>query len=66
VKEIPSWYAVSTQDNSIPPDLERFFAKRMGATTRELKASHVAILSQPAEIVKMIEAAMATAVPIAA
>ena len=37
----PSWYAVSTEDRTINPDLERFMAKRMGAKTIEVKASHV-------------------------
>src|SRR5580698_5908344 len=36
----PSWYAVSTEDRTINPDLERFMAKRMGAKTIEVKASH--------------------------
>src|SRR5882672_9837977 len=56
-KTIPSWYVVSTQDNAINPDLERFMAKRMGAQTREIKASHVGFISSPAEIAKVIEAA---------
>src|SRR6516165_6391834 len=37
----PSWYAVSTEDRTINPDLERFMAKRMGAKTIEVKASHL-------------------------
>jgi pimeloyl-ACP methyl ester carboxylesterase len=43
----PSWYVVSTEDRRINPDLERFMAKRMGATTIEVKASHVSLISQP-------------------
>jgi pimeloyl-ACP methyl ester carboxylesterase len=46
-KDIPSWYLVSTQDNALNPDLERFYAKRMGATTSEVAASHVAFVSHP-------------------
>src|SRR5262249_17792331 len=46
-KTKPSWYIVSTLDQAIAPDEERFFATRMKATTTELKASHVAMLSQP-------------------
>ena len=56
-KTIPSWYIVSTQDNAINPDFERFMAKRIGAQTREIKASHVGLISRPAEIAKVIEAA---------
>jgi pimeloyl-ACP methyl ester carboxylesterase len=58
-KNVPSWYVVSTQDNAINPDLERFMAKRMGAKTREIKASHVSFISNPAEIAKVIESAAA-------
>jgi hypothetical protein len=34
--------AVSTEDRTINPDLERFMAKRMGAKTIEVKASQKA------------------------
>ena len=61
-KTIPSWYVVSTQDHAINPDLERFMAKRIGAKTTELNASHVGFISQPTEIAKIIaQAAEATA-----
>jgi pimeloyl-ACP methyl ester carboxylesterase len=54
-KTIPSWYVVSSQDQAINPELERFYAKRIGATTSEIAASHVAFLSHPQEIAKVIE-----------
>jgi pimeloyl-ACP methyl ester carboxylesterase len=50
----PSWYAVSTDDRTINPDLERFMAKRMGAKTIEVKASHLSPISQPDAITKLI------------
>ena len=50
----PSFYAVSTEDRTINPDLERFMAKRMGATTIEVKASHLALISHPEEIANLI------------
>jgi pimeloyl-ACP methyl ester carboxylesterase len=50
----PSWYAVSTEDRTINPDLERFMAKRMGAKTIEVKASHLALISQPDAITNLI------------
>jgi pimeloyl-ACP methyl ester carboxylesterase len=50
----PSFYAVSTEDRTINPDLERFMAKRMGATTIEVKASHVSLVSQPDAIANLI------------
>ena len=50
----PSYYAVSSEDRTINPDLQRFMAKRMGAKTIEVKASHLALISQPDEITKLI------------
>jgi pimeloyl-ACP methyl ester carboxylesterase len=53
----PSWYAVSTEDRTINPNLERFMAKRMNATTIEIKASHLSLISQPHVIANLILAA---------
>jgi pimeloyl-ACP methyl ester carboxylesterase len=50
----PSWYAVSTEDRTINPDLERFMAKRMGAKTIEVKSSHVSLISHPDTIANLI------------
>src|SRR6202522_4432975 len=50
----PSFYAVSTDDRTINPDLERFMAKRMGAKTIELKAAHLSLISHPEEIARLI------------
>jgi pimeloyl-ACP methyl ester carboxylesterase len=50
----PSFYAVSTQDRTIDPDLQRFMAKRMGATTIELASSHLSLISHPGEIADLI------------
>jgi len=50
----PSFYAVSTEDRTINPDLERFMAKRMGAKTIEVKASHLSLISHPDEIAQLI------------
>jgi pimeloyl-ACP methyl ester carboxylesterase len=56
-KTIPSWYIVASEDQAINPELERFYAKRIGATTTEIKSSHVPFLSHPKEVAKVIEAA---------
>jgi pimeloyl-ACP methyl ester carboxylesterase len=61
-KKIPSWYLVATKDEAIPPDAERLFAKRMGATTTEVPAGHLAMASHSAEVVKLIESAATIAV----
>lgn len=53
----PSFYAVSTQDRTINPDLQRFMAARMGAKTVELPSSHVSLISHPQEIAALILAA---------
>jgi pimeloyl-ACP methyl ester carboxylesterase len=53
-KTIPSWYLVSQEDQAILPELQRFMAKRMGAKTTEIAASHVAFISHPSEVVKTI------------
>src|SRR6516164_7240382 len=42
-----SWYIVATKDRNVQPELQRFAAKRMGATIREVESSHVAMLSNP-------------------
>ena len=50
----PSFYAVSTEDRTINPDLQRFMAKRMGAKTIELRSSHLSLLSHPREVTDLI------------
>jgi pimeloyl-ACP methyl ester carboxylesterase len=53
----PSWYIVATEDRTVHPDLQRFAAKRMGATTREMRSSHVPMLSHPKDVLEVIRAA---------
>jgi pimeloyl-ACP methyl ester carboxylesterase len=50
----PSWYAVSKLDQTINPDLERYLAKRLNATTVELEAGHLSLVSHPKEIADLI------------
>jgi pimeloyl-ACP methyl ester carboxylesterase len=50
----PSFYAVSTGDRTINPDLQRFMAKRMGAKTIEVDSSHLSLISRPDEITRLI------------
>jgi pimeloyl-ACP methyl ester carboxylesterase len=54
-KTKPSWYLVSAKDQVIPPDVERMYAKRMKATTREVDGSHVAFISHPDVAARLIE-----------
>jgi pimeloyl-ACP methyl ester carboxylesterase len=56
-KSKPSWYIVAKNDRTVQPDLERFLAKRMGATTHEVDSSHVPMLSHPDIVVDIIRAA---------
>jgi pimeloyl-ACP methyl ester carboxylesterase len=53
----PNWYIVGAEDRAVHPDLQRFCAKRMGATTTELKSSHVPMLSQPRAVLDVIRKA---------
>jgi pimeloyl-ACP methyl ester carboxylesterase len=56
-KSLPTWYLVADGDEAIPPDAERRFAARMGATTIEVPASHVAMVSHPDAVAALIETA---------
>ena len=56
-KSKPSWYIVAKNDHTVHPELERFAAKRMGATTYEVDSSHVPMLSQPGPVLDVIRAA---------
>jgi pimeloyl-ACP methyl ester carboxylesterase len=56
-KTIPSFYQVSTNDEAIDPNLQRFFAKRMAAHTIELAASHVSLVSKSGAVAELIERA---------
>ena len=49
-KTLPTWFAVAQHDEVIPPDAERQFAQRMGATTVEVDSSHVVMISHPDEV----------------
>jgi pimeloyl-ACP methyl ester carboxylesterase len=59
-KSQPSWYLIATQDQAIPPDAQRMFASRMDATTSEVPASHVPMVSHPDEAAQLIKAAAET------
>src|SRR2546422_4789821 len=60
-KSKPSWYIVAKNDRTVHPDMERFFAKRMGAITTEVASSHVPMLSQPQLVIDVIRKAIRTA-----
>ncbi len=56
-KSKPAWYIVAKKDRTVHPELQRFFAKRMGATTYEADSSHVPMLSNPSLVLDVIRAA---------
>ena len=56
-RTLPSWYLVATEDEAIPPPAEQTFAKRMGAKTIEVPSSHVAMVSHPKDVIRLIEMA---------
>jgi pimeloyl-ACP methyl ester carboxylesterase len=57
-KSLPSWFLVADGDQAIPPDAERLFAKRMGATTVEIASNHVAMVSHPEDVLRLIKTAI--------
>jgi pimeloyl-ACP methyl ester carboxylesterase len=61
-KSKPSWYIRAANDQTVHPELQRFVAKRMGATTHEVESSHVPMLSNPKLVLDVIREA-AKAVP---
>jgi pimeloyl-ACP methyl ester carboxylesterase len=63
-KSLPSWFLIADGDQAIPPDAQRQFAPRMGATTVEVSTNHVAMVSHPDEVLQLIKTA-AEAVPAA-
>ena len=65
-KHIKSWYLVSSNDQMIPPQAEEFFAKRMGATTLSVPASHASMVSHPKEVTDIITQAAESARTLAA
>jgi pimeloyl-ACP methyl ester carboxylesterase len=56
-KSKPSWYIVATNDRTVQPELQRFAAKRMRATTYEVDSSHVPMLSNPKLVIDVIRTA---------
>jgi pimeloyl-ACP methyl ester carboxylesterase len=56
-KSHPCWFMVADGDQTIPPDTERQFAARMGATTVEIASNHVAMVSHPDDVLQLIETA---------
>ena len=56
-KSKPSWFIVAKNDNAVHPELERFVAKRMGATINEVESSHVPMLSHPSLVIDVIRTA---------
>jgi pimeloyl-ACP methyl ester carboxylesterase len=54
----PSWYAVSRQDRTISPELQRFMAERMRASTVEIDAGHLSLITHPDEVTQLIMTAV--------
>jgi pimeloyl-ACP methyl ester carboxylesterase len=57
-RSLPCWYLVATQDEALPPEAERMFANRMDATTLEVASSHVAMVSHPQDVARLIQMAV--------
>jgi hypothetical protein len=63
-KLVPSWCLVAQGDQALPPDVERMFASRMGATTVEVPSGHLAMGSHAAEVAKLTETAAEAALAV--
>ena len=59
-KSQPSWFLIADGDQAIPPDAQRQFAPRMGATTVEISTNHVAMVSHPDDVLQLIKSAVET------
>ena len=57
-RSLPSWFLVADGDQVIPPDAQRQFAARMGATTVEVSTNHVAMVSHPDEVLQLVRTAV--------
>jgi pimeloyl-ACP methyl ester carboxylesterase len=57
----PAWYAVSRQDRTISPDLQRLMARRMQATTIEIEAGHLSLITHPEVVTQLIRSAVLVA-----
>jgi pimeloyl-ACP methyl ester carboxylesterase len=62
-KSLPTWFLIADGDQVIPPDAQRQFAPRMGATTVEVATNHVAMVSHPGEVLQLIKKAAETPAP---
>lgn len=62
-RSLPSWYVVSSNDQVIAPDMQRFMAERMGATTTEVAGSHAALVSHPGAVAQVVLDAAASFTP---
>jgi pimeloyl-ACP methyl ester carboxylesterase len=56
-RSLPTWFLIADGDQAIPPDAQRQFAPRMGATTVEVSTNHVAMVSHPDEVLQLIKTA---------
>ncbi len=59
-KSKPSWFILTTQDHTVHSDLQRWVAKRMGATVTEVESSHVPMLSKLDVVIEVIHRAAKT------
>jgi pimeloyl-ACP methyl ester carboxylesterase len=65
-KSLPSWYLIAQDDQALPPDVQRMFATRMGATAAEVPSGHLAMVSHPTDVVKLTETAAEAALTVEA
>ncbi len=54
---VPAWYLVTTKDQAIAPETQRFMAQRAHAKISDIKSSHAVMVSHPLKVAKLIETA---------
>jgi pimeloyl-ACP methyl ester carboxylesterase len=62
-KTIPSWFLIGADDRTIPVEAHRAMAERAGGISVEIESSHVAMISHPDAVTKLIVDAAKNAVP---
>jgi pimeloyl-ACP methyl ester carboxylesterase len=52
--DVPKTYILGLRDVSLPPELTRRFAERLGVTPLEIDAGHDMMVSRPDEVAKIL------------
>ena len=62
-KNLPSWYLLTENDETVLPAGQKFMAERMHATISTVKSGHLPMLTQPDVVTNLIETAASSLIP---